>query len=95
MTIPGKKGIVHSRAGKVDRTKAGRHRNCLNVKDEAFGEVKWYDFGKHIEEWSPVVEEIEELLLTINCQDKNSVKIAKEKEIQNWQDNHVYKEVPD
>ena len=44
----------------------------------------------------PVVEEeVGELLLTVNCQDKNSVKVAKEKEIQNWQDSHIYTEVPD
>ena len=34
------KGNVHSRAGKVGRAKADRHRNCLNVKDEASGEIK-------------------------------------------------------
>ena len=27
-----RKGVVHSRAGTVGRTKAGRHRNCLNPR---------------------------------------------------------------
>ena len=67
------KGVVHSKSGKDGRGKAGRHRNCLSVKDEASDKIKWYDFGKDIEEWSLVEEEVEQLLLTINCQDKKSL----------------------
>ena len=69
-----RKGVVQSKSGNVGRAKAGNHRNCLNLKDEASDKIKWYDFGKDIEEWLPVFEEeVEELMLTVNCQDKNSV----------------------
>ena len=41
-----RKGVVHSKFGNVGRAKAGRHRNCLNVKDKASDKIKWYDFEK-------------------------------------------------
>ena len=69
-----RKDVAHNKSGKVGREKAGKRRNCLNLKDEASDKIKWYDFRKDVEEWSLVVEEeLEELLLTENCQDKNSV----------------------
>ena len=43
-----RKGIVHSKYDKVGRAKAGRHRNCLNVKDQESDKIEWYDFGKDI-----------------------------------------------
>ena len=46
-----RKSVLHSKSDKVARAKAGKHRNCLNVIDEASDKIKWYDFGKDIEEW--------------------------------------------
>ena len=49
-------------------------RASVNVRST--GEINWYDFGKGIEECSPVVQE--------------EVEVAKGKEIQNWQDKQKF-----
>ena len=81
-----KEGTVHSHAGKAK----GKYQYCLNIEDKK-GEVKWFDFFKDIAEWEPQCEEI---LLTNNLTNE-SVQMAKQKELESWKSNNVYKEVDD
>ena len=56
----------------------------------------WYDFSKDIEQWDPVIDmETHEGVLIRNSQDKESIKTAKYKELQNWNASNVYTEVED
>ena len=81
-----REGTVHSHAGKAK----GKYQNCLNMKNKE-GEVQWFDFSTDIEEWEPVCEEV---LLTNNLE-KDSVQVAKQKELESWKANNVYEEVGD
>ena len=78
-------GIVHSRAGKA----TGKYKYHLNIEDTSTGNTKDFDFSSEIAEWHPVMEEV----MVALC-DLNSVAVAKQKELQSWQQNHVYTEVP-
>ena len=79
-------GTIHSHAGKAK----GKHKNCLNMENKE-GEIQWFDFSKDIEEWEPVCEDV---LLTNNLE-KDSVEVAKQKELENWNANNVYEEDKD
>ena len=78
-------GEVHSRAGKV----GGRHENCFNIKEKVDGKIRWYDFKNEVKEWQPIPSNI-----MITTSDKESIKVAKEKEVNNWKMNDVFEEVP-
>jgi len=78
-------GQVHSRAGKV----GGRNENCFNIKEKVDGQIRWYDFKNEVREWQPVPSTI-----MITTSDKESIIVAKEKEVNNWKMNDVFEEVP-
>ena len=77
-------GMVHSRAGKA----TGKYKYHLNIEDTSTGNTKDFDFSSEIAEWYPVTE-----VMVASC-DLTSVAVAKQKEIQSWQQNNVYTEVP-
>ena len=77
-------GMVHSRAGKA----TGKYKYHLNIEDTSTGNTKDFDFSSEIAEWYPVTE-----VMVASC-DLTSVAVAKQKEIQIWQQNNVYTEVP-
>ena len=77
-------GMVHSRAGKA----TGKYKYHLNIEDTSTGNKKDFDFSSEIAEWHPVTEEV----MVASCD--NSVAVVKQKELQSWQQNNVYTEVP-
>ena len=79
-------GELVSRAGK----RTGKFKNCYNIEKDD-GSVEWFDFDRDFESWRIVPNE-EEMLV---CFASDKVKEAKDKELQNWNDNDVYVEVDD
>ena len=77
--------IVEQEKGKA----TGKYKYHLNIEDTSTGNTKDFDFSSAIAEWHPVTEEV----MVASC-DLNSVALAKQKELQNWQQNNVYTEVP-
>ena len=77
--------IVVQEKGKA----TGKYKYHLNIEDTSTGNTKDFDFSSAIAEWHPVTEEV----MVASC-DLNSVALAKQKELQNWQQNNVYTEVP-
>ena len=59
------------------------------MKDDKNGDIRWLDFKAQVECWETVPEEV-----LISTHDKESLCVAKLKEIHNWKDNDVFVEVP-
>ena len=80
-------GKIISRAGKS----TGKYKNCFNLQKDSDGSVDWVDMDNYFYEWK-VVSDNEEMVVFFNS---NEVMAAKDKEINNWNDNKVYSEVDD
>ena len=80
-------GTIVSRAGKV----TGRNKFCFNIKKDTDNSVAWFDLQKDFNDLQEVPDDVE-MLVFFNSED---VKIAKENELRNWEDNNVYEEVED
>ena len=79
-------GRIVSRAGKS----TGKYKNCFNVKKDSDGSIDWINLDQ-LDGLKNVPDNVE-MLVMYNSEE---VCVAKEKEIQNWRQNDVYKEVED
>ena len=78
-------GYVHSRAGKS----TGKYKSCFNIQDSKTNQIYVFDFINSNIIWEPIPNEI---LLTNT--EKESHLAAKIKELENWQKNDVFEEIP-
>ena len=79
-------GTIIGRAGKA----TGKFKNSYNIKNDVDASVSWVDFDK-LSEVTEIPNETERVVLF----NSDSVSIAKDLEIRNWQDNEVFVEVVD